>query len=244
MLSIGAGQVILPALLVGAVYGLYRLIRADKPEPPQTVSFRGDGWKARGVVLRRYAIAAVLLLIPLVGIAARRDDVSLGDLRAELILGIVLVVGVAAAAVQEARAIVIKHFDNPYRWNSVRPVAAMAGVYAVAALPAALLGAAAIPLTEAMVCTTDNYYETGYLVGESSDRVYLGEKPKGEHDGGQRRILVVPLAKVEELFFGGEAYKASCEFFPPGAPAPMSSRSPAGSNGGTEGGQAGGSRAP
>jgi hypothetical protein len=235
MLSVGAGQVLLPALLVGALYGLYRLIWADRPTPPRTVSFRRNGWRARGIVLRRYAIGALLLLAPTVLIVASRDDVGFGDLKLGLVLGIFLVVGVAAAAVQEARALVIKRFDDPEQWNSLRPVAAMAGVYAVAALPAALLGAAAIPLTEANVCITGGYSETGYLVGESSDRVYLGEKPKGKNDGGQRRILVVPLAKVEELFFGDEAYSAGCEFPPPGA---------TGSDGGGEGRQTGGVGAP
>lgn len=221
MLAIGAGQVLLPALLVGVVYGLWRLVRSHHPKPPRTASLRGDGWKARRIVLRRYAIAAALIMAPMVLIITFRDDISFGDLSVWLVLAFVVVVGIAAVVVQEARAMVVKRFNDPDQWNAVLPVAAMAGVYVAAALPAALLGAAAIPLTEAKLCATDKYRETGYLVGESSDRVYFGEKPKGKHDGGQRRILVVPMAKVEELFFGDEVEKALCEF-PPDAPGPGS----------------------
>jgi hypothetical protein len=214
MLAIGAGQVLLPALMIGLVYGLWRLIKANRSKPPRTVSLRGDGWAARGIMLRRYAIAALLMITPLVLIISFRDDVSFGDLSPVLILGIVIIVVFSAAAIQEGRAMVIKRFQDPDQWNGVVPIAAMAGVYAAATLPAGLLGAAAIPLTEAKLCTTERYFETGYLVGESSDRVYLGEKPKGKYDEGQRRILVVPIGKVDELFFGGEARKAHCEFPP------------------------------
>jgi hypothetical protein len=222
VLAIGAGQVLFPALMVGAVYGLYRLLRSDRPEAPKTYRLR-DGLTAWGVVLGRYLLAAALLLVPLVAIVAARKDVGFGDLRFVLVLAILLVVLVTAAAVQEGRSIVIRHFDAGEPWNSLRAAGAMAGVYAGAALPAMLLGAAAIPLTDAKVCVVDGFSEQGYLVGESSDRVYLGEKPRGPNDGDQRRIAVIPLAKVEEVFFGTEAELASCEF---AAPQPAADQAP------------------
>jgi hypothetical protein len=74
---------------------------------------------------------------------------------------------------------VIERFKDDEHWDSLRAGATVAGVYAAAAIPAMTLGAAAIPLSGAKICTTDSFAEKDVLVGESDDRIYLGG-PRGK----------------------------------------------------------------
>jgi hypothetical protein len=138
-----------------------------------------------------------------------RGDVTFSDMHWGLGIAIVVVVVLAAMAAQEGRAIVVRRNGSAKQWNSTRAALTLAGVYAAAALPAMVLAAAAVPLTEAKVCTTDNYEEHGTLVGETTDRIYLGERSwRPDH----HRIAEVPMAKLEELFIGSDAKEATCEF--------------------------------
>jgi hypothetical protein len=220
VLSIGTGQVLLPALTIGAMYGLYRLVRDDRKTAPKAYRLRDGGfrhgWTGKGVVLVRYLITWVLMLIPLALVLIARGDVSRSDLHWGLGIAIAGVVVLAAMAAQEGRAIVIRRNGNAERWNSTKAALTLAGVYAIAALPATVLAAAAVPLTEAKLCSTDNYEEHGTLVGETSDRIYIGERsPRPEH----HRIAVIPMVKLEELFIGSDAKEATCEFEETQAPA-------------------------
>jgi hypothetical protein len=68
VLSIGTGQVLLPSLAVGALYGLYRLVRDDRKMAPKAYRFRDGGfrhgWRGKRVVIERYLITWVLMLVP------------------------------------------------------------------------------------------------------------------------------------------------------------------------------------
>jgi hypothetical protein len=220
VLSIGTGQVLLPSLAIGALYGLFRLLRDDRRTAPKAYRLRDGGfrhgWRGKGVVVVRYLITWVLMLVPLALVLIARGDVSPSDLHVGLGFAIAGVVVLAAMAAQEGRAIVIRRNGTVKRWNGIGAALTLAGVYAAAALPAMVLAAAAVPLTEAKLCTTDNYEEHGTLVGETSDRVYIGERsPRPDH----HRIAVVPMAKLEELFIGTDAKEATCEFEKASAPA-------------------------
>lgn len=211
MLSIGVGQVLLPALAVGALYGLYRLIRKDRKRPPKPYRLR-EGWKALGVVLMRYTLTWLLMLTPpLVVFWLARSEMSVFDVDRWLLVGIAAVVVVAAMGLQEGRAIVIKRNQVAASWNSTRTAAIMAAIYAAGALPAMVLAASALPLSAAKVCTTEGDPEQGVLVGESSDRVYLGEKVKKGWRSRHPRIAVFPLTRVEEMFIGPKAWKSYCK---------------------------------
>lgn len=210
LISIGLGQVLLPALLVGALYGLFRLLRTDRASPPALHRFREAG--ARRGAFAGYARTLAVLVIPPVVILIRR--VLGGDLGPKTLLVIAVAVAllaIVAVAVHEVRAIVLD--GGAHRWNSLRTVVAVAALYTAAVIPSMMIAAAGVPLTGAKVCTTDNFAESGYFVGQTSDQVYLGER------GKRRRIAVVPMTKVEELFIGGEADGALCEIVsaPPSA---------------------------
>jgi hypothetical protein len=221
LLSIGAGQVLLPAVVVGALYGLYRLIRKERKHAPKPYRLR-EGRRQAGVVMLRYALTWTLMLLPLAAVSVALSDNAISELSVGLGIGMAILVVVAAMAVQEGRTTVVKRNQAPTRWNSARTATVMAGVYAAAALPSMMLAAAAIPLSEAKVCTTDGYPEWGLLVGESSDRVYLGERPPPEDwQSHHRRLAVFPLTKVEEMFVGPKAWGAICQYTGTPIPSPQ-----------------------
>jgi hypothetical protein len=206
LISIGAGQVLFPSLLVGLLYGLYRLARRERPDVPRAYGLR-EGWAARSVLGARYIATFALLSTPLALVMAfsTRSEAH-NEVPLEFLMVAAVLFLLAAVAVQEVRDLIVERCRGvAKRWNSVRVVATLAVVYAATAIPAAMLAAAAVPLNSAMVCDVDNFSESGFLVGETSDRVYLGE------EGRKRRIGVIPMTKVGELFIGDEAAKAHCE---------------------------------
>lgn len=217
LISLGAGQVLLPSLFVGLLYGLYRLARNARPDVP--VAYRlQDGWTARSVLGARYLLTFVLLFAPLVlasVLPARteaQNEIPLEFLAVAAVLFVLVVI-----AVQEVRALIVQQCNwLPQRWNSVRVVVILAAVYSATAIPATMFAAAAFPLTPARVCTVDNFSENGFLVGETSDRVYLGE------ESDDRRIAVIPFSKVGELFIGRNASDSTCEIV--SAPPPAAER--------------------
>lgn len=207
LISIGAGQVLFPALLVGALYVLSRLLRTGLKKPPAPPRWGKD----RGLAVRGYLRAWGMLAIPLaIVVLARVFTLNFEWVtpKAELAIGGGwLVLAVVAIAVQETRAAVIEKVEAPLRENGARMVGVVAAIYVVAAIPAMMAGAASVSLSVAKVCDVDDFAKHGFLVGETSDRVYLGEEMKKR----QKRITVIPFAKVEELFIGHDADEAACE---------------------------------
>ncbi len=206
LISIALAQVLLPALLVGALYGFVRLLKADRDGPPVLHRFFHEGRKARIAALGGYARTLAVLAIPPAAILVSRicgDD--LGPKVPWVVAGAVALLAIVAIAVHETRAIVLTRQRTVRRWNRLGTVLAVAALYTVAIVPSMMVAAAGVPLTTAKVCTVDNSYEHGYLVGQTSDRVYLGEK------GDKRRIAVLPMSKVGELFIGDDAEGALCE---------------------------------
>lgn len=76
---------------------------------------------------------------------------------------------------------------------------------ALMAVPALIAVSAAWPLTNAVVCAERvdklSYTAAGLFVGETKDRVYIG-------DDRRRRIISVPTTKVSRLLVGGHAMDA------------------------------------
>lgn len=205
VLSIGAGQVLLPSVLVGTLYGLYRILRDDRPQTPRLARLR-DGRKHPGNLLGHYVLTWAVLSIPLGAVLLLRLTHSDGEPQTERVvfgLGLLLL---AALGVHEVRAVATGHFNRHWSWDRTRSTVVMAGIYVAAAVPAMVLAAAAVPLSDAKICTTDSFEEAGALVGESNQFVYLGEARDED-----RRLVVLPRSKVEEMFIGPEAEYAACE---------------------------------
>jgi hypothetical protein len=232
VLSTGVGQVLLPALLIGSVYGLGRLLLgsdAEAPHPPRLsdvlgkapppgtrLRVRASNWRRRWreakweelrPLLRSYLSTAVVMILPGAAVVVLRalleEDYSPQLWLLAIAFVIMLVVSVA---VHELRAVTADHYPRR-RWGTPRAAVVMSGMYALAAVPVMMAAASALPLQDAKLCTTQDHEEGSVLVGQSSDRIYLGE-PAGR---GSRRIAVFPLSQVEELFIGDGADHAACE---------------------------------
>ena len=208
VISTGAGQVVLPAVAVGALYGLFRGLAGSEVRPPVIPRLR-EGSSVR--MLPRYLLTMVLLLLPLLFVEAVRGTSMAEGLDLWLATGIGVLLAFLAIAVQEGRAAVAGRFPSSRTWNSVRAAATLAGIYAAAAMPAMMLAAAATPLTSAKICMTGGGEATGKLVGESGDRVYLGEEASNPEKEENRRIVVIPMAKIDQLFVGPHPTGARCE---------------------------------
>ena len=79
-----------------------------------------------------------------------------------------------------------------------------------------LIGIARTDLPPAKLCTTDGGAYTGFLIGETGARVYVGETPSAEESTGDAKaeprpnqIISVPIAEVAKLFIGSD--RAACK---------------------------------
>ncbi|HEX5714084.1 MAG TPA: hypothetical protein VFX85_12290 [Solirubrobacterales bacterium] len=204
VLSTGAGQVIIPALVVGALYALFRLLR-DKRSRPRAIHRWRHGRATRAKVAFVYLATFVAMLLPALVVwhLGGAEDPDL-----DLALPVLAVLAIVAIAWSESRAVAARRLTKRARqWNSTRSAAIMAGLYALGAVPAMALAAVMIPLDQAKICTASGFEERGYLVGRSNDSVYIGETSPGE-----RRLAILPASGAEELFVGENARDARCDF--------------------------------
>lgn len=209
LLSTGAGQVLLPSLAIGALYGLFRALQKGDGRPPAALGIwdRATFW----ALLPRCLGTAVVLLLPLLFVQlVRGTSIAAGGLDPWLGLGLLIVLLLLAIAVQRGRSMAIARISATQRWDSFRAIATMAALYAVAAVPATMLAAAATPLTSARACLKSGGIETGKIVGESGERVYLGEREITAEQTEYHRIFVIPTAEIDQLIVGPQPKLATC----------------------------------
>jgi hypothetical protein len=229
LITQGLSIVVLPAAAIAALYGIYRLIRREPRQPKLKrleISVRNskwwtlgfwkdlaegilDGWK----VLASAALASVVLVAPALG----HELIKQFEWRNGLLWFLLafLLTYVSTIAVFQIRALLVgRNFrwaDDRNSWNNERVVGAMAALYAAAIVPGAIAFGATIPFLDAKVCRTTGY-ENGSLLGETSDKVYLG---LGEPTQSDREIAVIPYSQVRQVLAGGNAHDAMC---PPAEP--------------------------
>lgn len=210
LISTGAGQVLLPSLGVGALYALYRARGKGGATPPAPI--KGGRRQRISERFLQYVLTLILLFLPLGFVWLVRgitlDDKGVAD---GLRLGLGVLLLLWPFAVLTGRDVAIRSLGSVLEWNSVRGRVRMAVVYAAAAMPAMILAAAVTPLTSAKVCMAGGGEQSGKLVGESSDRVYMGEAPDTPEKAEYRRIVVIPMAKIDQLFVGPHPTGAVCE---------------------------------
>jgi hypothetical protein len=99
-------------------------------------------------------------------------------------------------------------------WSSNPAVARMTLVVALVAVPVCVLFAGAyFPLLPAQVCTTSGSSVTGVLIGETSDRTYVGETGKSV---GPLDVLSIPGSQTTRTVIGGSAAASACPAVAPG----------------------------
>lgn len=199
LISVGLSQVMLPALAVGGLYGVARVV------------FRGPVPKMRRLrhpTTRKHPlrwIGHTLLIAALLFAAAVLWSNVGGWNRGWLALGAVLI----GALTSEARGRLAQ--PKRHRWRSLGTAGLMAAAYAAAAVPLSIVIFAGASLNEAKLCASPGFAESGLLIGQTSDRVYLGEAKTYLPPQATPRISIFPTAQVEELFVGADAGGARCD---------------------------------
>jgi hypothetical protein len=201
LISIGLTQIVLPGLAVAALYAAGRLLVGSAAPRPERLA---GPWPRRSWT-ELVAVSAPLALVATVlgaSPAITRDGLS-GKVVWLLALGFVVNLIVMLVALRLRAAVAARHAST---WNALRATTWMTLIVLLAVLPACILFAGTFRLLDAKVCMA-THSESGVLIGETGDRVYIGESAESK---GPRRVVSVPLSQVRELFIGGRAATKNC----------------------------------
>jgi hypothetical protein len=204
LISVALIQIVLPAIAVGSAYALVRLLLGRTASPPRRfVTRRGWGtWLGAAVVL---ALATTLL-----GAAPAFARGTAFPWRLAGVVAIVFAISVLIMlVVLKLRAEVADRADG---WNTLSAAGAMTLIVALAAVPACFLFAGTFRLLDAKVCTAGDTARSGRLIGELSDRIYLGETEEDDWDEAEvpLRVVSIPKSEVEQMLIGSKPDTGGC----------------------------------
>lgn len=210
LISVALIQIVLPGVAAASTYALVRLLLGrTAPVPRKFV----DAWDApswRGWRSRIGASAVLALAATLIGTspALARGDFSW---RTAGVLAVLLVLNfvVMLVALRLRAEVAAGATDG---WNTLSAGTWMTLIVALAALPACFVFAGTFRLLDAKVCTTNDSPRIGRLIGETSDRIYVGES--GEHlwdnSGVPLRVVSIPQNQVDEISIGTKPDTSPC----------------------------------
>lgn len=208
LVTVGITTIVLPAVLGATLYGGWRLYCiSTKPSGARGLVHEAAGLLLRGI--RRAAtmpsVMAVLLVTPGILIELCKDG-----WRGTLLLWAAvafLVTLLWAYAMYGVRNLVIARYNGT--WGKAGPIALMSAVYGALLLPGSIVVGATVPLVDVKACTVGGSARLGSLVGETSDRLYFGEK-REHQDKKSRRIISLPQSNITETFVGDDAERVAC----------------------------------
>lgn len=210
VISVGLAQVVLPVLGVAAVYAIYRFFRGTSAPPRRLVrQWKVRSWRGWATLVAASAIPALMAA----GALAWADEEVRGGVKGLLWLApatflLTLLVVLIALGV---RARLAERYVTPEKneWDKPAALIPMTILVALASVPTAVvLAGAYLPLLDAKVCTTTGLEVTGLLIGETSDRTYIGEEERGPT--GPLLMFSVPRTQITETFIGGDASSRPC----------------------------------
>ena len=211
LVSVALIQIVLPTAAVASLYALVRLLLGRTSPPPRTFvvgwherSWRS--WRARIGASALLALAATLIgAFP--AFARGEHTWTIGWV---LAIALLLNVVVMLVALKLRAEVAARAKDG---WNSLSSGALMTLIVALAVLPACFLFAGTFRLLDATVCTTSRSAKVGLLIGETSDRVYLGETSKHrwrETRGDSLRVVSIPQSEVKQISIGSQPETGGC----------------------------------
>lgn len=77
-------------------------------------------------------------------------------------------------------------------------------------VPAFVVTSATLPLLDVKVCTVGGGSVKGSLIGQTDDRLYVGEY-RSQQSSANRRIVALASSTVTEMFVGDGAGDVSCD---------------------------------
>jgi hypothetical protein len=221
LISVGLAQIVLPALAVAALYAMGRLLMGATPPPTRLVcQWKERSWRGWLVLVAASAIPA-LLAMGVMALGVDRERLGWKGLLWLLPVTFLLTLFVVLVALNLRARLADRYSDPESLWNTRRPVLSMTLVVALASLPACVIFAGTINLLDAKVCTKSLSAEgmsvEGVLIGETSDRTYIGQKETSDRTYGQENrrvgpllVFSVPLSQITATFIGGDAGLRDC----------------------------------
>jgi hypothetical protein len=202
LITVGVSQVFIPALVLAAIHAAGRL-----------TGLWERLWRGAQVTDALTVYAGVLWWFAILGLAMLLGWLNRGKDFREVVEGNVVfwlvapfVLGLFIAGAVFVRVRFRRWNTGGIGWRSGPAWLTLTIAYGVVAMVAAAVVAPTFPLLDAKACTTAGVAERGDLVGQTDDRLFLGE-PLREH----RRIAMLPTSKVDELFIGPNADGAQCD---------------------------------
>jgi hypothetical protein len=202
LVSVGLAQVVLPGIAIAALYAAVRILLGATPPPKRLVGQWVEP-SLRGWIELGAASAVPALVITAYGLLRVLPEQREWDLAWLLPVALLLSMLIVLVALRLRASLAGAY---PDRWNERRPILWMALVVWLAAVPACLVFAGTFPLLPAKVCTTTGSARTGLLIGETNQRIYVGERYSAK-----RRVISFPMTQVTRTFIGGNARLEPCD---------------------------------
>lgn len=200
LLSVGLAGVVLPAAGVTIAYVVYRGLFGRWVHPSEFRNWEdAAGSRERAKIVALWVSGTALLAAPSTWVVLRR-----GELSDWLVVAVVVVAAISTSVALHVRERITKDCDDE-RYYQADMVATMMVLVAAWATPGFVMLQAASPLAHAQVCAVGGREYHGWLIGESSAAVYIGEEL------GRRRVIAIPRNRVRETYIGARAaIRQSC----------------------------------
>lgn len=219
LMSVGLSQIVAPMLLLAVLYVGYRFLRGAAPihQIPVLYGQSGTPWRDRLVLFIVSLGAGGLLTLP--GVAAWLITRP-RDLPFLFILFSVASSGFVVLVVIHVREVLIRRHPEPASFNALRTVVIFSALWALALFPGCVIFGSAVRMQPVRVCGEGNAYNLpGYLIGETNERVYVGEQREND-----RRILAIPWDGTAAVFIGSPNIPELCARVLPTPTAPPFSK--------------------
>jgi hypothetical protein len=211
LISVALIQIVLPAVAVGSAYALVRLLLGRMASPPRKFvgAWNERSWRGWPTLLGASAVLA--LATTFVGASPAFARGTSFPWRLAVVVAIVFAISVVIMLVAlRLRAEVAARANGG--WNTLSSAGAMSVIVALAAVPACFVFAGTFRLLDAKVCTSTDSARSGRLIGELSDRIYLGETEADRWDDTDvpLRVVSIPKSEVEQMLIGSNPDTGGC----------------------------------
>jgi hypothetical protein len=204
LISVGLSQIVLPALGLAGLYAIARLLAGSAPAPKQLVNEWDHlrGWRTLLAAAAVPALAATTFAAVQYAISFSFDWHTVWFVPVTLLVTLLIwltALNLRARLALRARKDARNDAVVRARWNERSAITRMTLIVAFAALPFCIVLAATIKLNEARVCLTNGSVARGDLIGETSDRTYIGQTKSDPRD-----VFSVPTAQITKTIIGGQ----------------------------------------
>jgi hypothetical protein len=206
LLSVGLSEGLSPALLGAAVYAALRSLfykdRRAVTDLKDKTWIKVDDCKRRSLYFGRTGAYAFLIISPALAAAIFSKTAGSNETARWIILGVSALVAILGMLMYpNVRGQIADRFDQNFRSATATVVHSL--LFALVLIPGCVAYFGTQLPDEATVCLNRPAMPTqlqGYLVGQTSDNVFIGE-----NSGTERKVKSVPTAQIRQVIVGPHA---------------------------------------